>query len=82
MDYPTAQKLMSVYERMGKLMMEADTVIRTLPDAERSEHIRALAGLNGHLWSTLQRPIVLEYADLDPDADYFRNKSSGKQAGE
>lgn len=82
MDYLTAQKLMSVYERMGKLMMEADSVIRTLPDAERSEHIRALAGLIDHLWSTLQRPIVLQHGDLDPDGDYFRNKPSGNQVSD
>ncbi|NHQ90774.1 hypothetical protein [Janthinobacterium lividum] len=74
MDYSTAQQLMSTYERMGKIINEADSIIRTLPDIERSEHLRALAGLIGHLWVTLQHPIVREYNDLDPDGDYFRNQ--------
>lgn len=76
MEYATAQQLMSTYERMGKLMNEADSLIRTLPDAERSEHLRALAGLINHLWFTLQSPIVRQYGDLDPDGDYFRGQAS------
>jgi hypothetical protein len=76
MDQSTAQQLMSMYARMGKIMNEADCLIRTLPDIERSEHLRALAGLVDHLWSALQHPIVREYKDLDPDGDYFRNQPS------
>ena len=78
MDHAVAQQLMSMYERMGKIINEADTIVRTLPEAERSEHLRALAGLIDHLWSKLQLPIVREYRDLDPDGDYFRNKSLGQ----
>ena len=76
MEYATAQQLMSTYERMGKLMNEADSLIRTLPDAERSEHLRALAGLINHLWLTRQCPTVRQYGDLDPDGDYFRGQAS------
>jgi hypothetical protein len=79
MDHSTAQQLMSMYERMGKIINEADNIIRTLPDTERPEHLRALAGLIDHLWSRLQLPIVREYKDLDPDGDYFRNQPPGER---
>ncbi|MGK5040712.1 hypothetical protein ACQ4WQ_10245 [Janthinobacterium sp. GB1R12] len=82
MDYATAQQLMSTYARMGKIINEADSLIRTLPDAERSEHLRALAGLINHLWFTLQHPIVRQYRDLDPDGDYFRDQASKRGMGE
>lgn len=75
MDLSTARQLMSVYERIGQGISEADGVIRTLPEAERSEHLRALAGLVDYVWSNLQAPIVREHRDLDPDAEYFRDKS-------
>jgi hypothetical protein len=64
---------MSIYERMGQLINEADSIVRTLPEPERSEHLRALAGTIHHVWSGLQAPIVREHAELDPDAEYFRN---------
>jgi len=73
---------MSMYERIGKIINEADNVIRTLPENERSEHLRGLAGLINHLWCTLQHPIVRQYKDLDPDAEYFRNKSLDQRSGE
>lgn len=76
MDLLTAQRLMSIYERIGREINEADSVIRTLPDAERSEHLGALAGMIGHLWSRLQAPIVREHEELDPDAGYFQSKPS------
>lgn len=82
MDYSTAQQLMSMYERMGKIINEADNVIRTLPDIERTENLRALTGLINHLWSTLQHPIVRQYKDLDPDGDYFRNQPSDQSIEE
>lgn len=82
MDHSTAQQLMSMYERMGKIINEADSIIRTLPDIERSEHLRALAGLVNHLWFTLQFPIVREYRDLDPDGDYFHYQPSDQLIGE
>jgi len=66
---------MSVYERISRDINEADSVIRTLPEAERTEHLRALAGMIDYLWSKLQAPIVREHKDLDPDAEYFRGKS-------
>jgi hypothetical protein len=66
---------MSVYERIGRDINEADSLIRTLPEPERSEHLRALAGMIGYLRSKLQAPIVREHRDLDPDAEYFRDKS-------
>lgn len=66
---------MLVYERIGKNINEADSVVRTLPEAERSEHLRALAGMIDYLWSRLQAPIVREHRDLDPDAGHFREKS-------
>jgi len=75
MDLSTARQLMLIYERMGKDINEADSIIRTLPEAERSEHLRALAGMIGYLWSRLQAPIVREHSVLDPDAEYFRDKS-------
>lgn len=82
MDYSTAQQLMSMYDRMGKIINEADNIIRTLPDIERTENLRALAGLITQLWFTLQLPIVREYKDLDPDGDHFRNHPSDQRIEE
>lgn len=78
MDHSTAQKLMKVYERMGNVINEADDIIRTLAQPERSAHLQALAGAMQHLWLELQLPIVREHRDLDPDGDRFQNKSSGQ----
>ena len=72
MDHATAQQLMAIYAHIGGKINEADTIIRTLPEAERSLHLRALAGTINHLWCELQRPIVREHRDLDPDGDRFQ----------
>lgn len=74
MDLSSARQLMAVYDRIGREINEADSIIRTLPEAERAEHLHALAGMIGYLWSKLQAPIVREHRDLDPDAEYFRGK--------
>jgi len=75
MDHATAQKLMAVYDRLGQLINEADDIVRTLPEAERGAHLRSLAVVIQHLWTDLQRPIVREHPDLDPDGDRFQRKS-------
>ena len=72
MDQATAQKLMALYERMGVALSEADTVIRTLPDAERHEHLTGLADTVMQIWSKLQLPVVRQYPELDPDREHFR----------
>ena len=74
MDHSTAQKLMQVYARLGHLINEADDIVRPLPEPERSQHLRALAGVMQHLWTNLQHPIVREHSDLDPDGDRFQPK--------
>lgn len=74
MDFSTGQQLMAVYERIGKSMNEADEIMRTLPETERSAHLRALAGMVDYVWRNLQAPIVREHRSLDPDAEYFRDK--------
>lgn len=74
MDHATAQKLMSIYERMNAVINEADAVMRTLPDPERGGHLRALAGVMVAVWSDLQLPIVREHRDLDPDGDRYQKK--------
>jgi hypothetical protein len=73
MDHSTAQKLMAVYKRLGEVINEADSIIHTLPEAERSEHLRGLASMMGDLWFKLQLPVVREHKDLDPDGDRFQN---------
>ncbi len=73
MELSSARQLMAIYERMGHLINEADDIVRTLPESERSAHLRALAGMMAHLWSGLQAPIVREHRELDPDAEYFRS---------
>ncbi|MYM28448.1 hypothetical protein GTP58_08930 [Duganella sp. CY15W] len=79
MDYETAKKLMSTYDRMGAVLNEADSVIRTLSAEERSAYLPALTGLVADIWLKLQRPIVQQYEDLDPDAEYFKNKTKPDQ---
>lgn len=75
MDHSTAQSLMAMYARIGAVLNEADTVIRTLPEAERSEHLRGLAETTMQIWFKLQLPIVREHRELDPDKAYFQEKS-------
>lgn len=72
MDHATASRIMAIYKDLGAVISEADSVIRTLPEAERGAHLRALAGLVDYVWLNLQRPIVHQYKDLDPDAGYFK----------
>ncbi|MBD8544444.1 hypothetical protein IFU00_19385 [Oxalobacteraceae sp. CFBP 8761] len=74
MDLPTAQQLMLVYERIGKDINEADTIIRTLSETERSQHLHALAGMVSYIWFNLQAPIVREHRELDPDKEYSQKK--------
>jgi hypothetical protein len=74
MDHATARKLMDMYTRAGAVLSEADDVLRTLPEEERSPHLRALGGMHGHLWFDLQVPVVREHRDLDPDGDRFQRK--------
>lgn len=76
MDHSTAQKLMLAYDRMGIVINEADAIMRTLPEIERHEHLRNLAGMMEHLWFKLQLPIVREHRDLDPDGDRFQNMTN------
>lgn len=63
---------MAVYERLGQVINEADPILRTLPEAERTPHLHALAGAMFHLWMELQLPIVREHPDLDPDGTRYQ----------
>lgn len=74
MDFSTGQQLMAVYARIGNSMNEADEIMRTLPEAERSAHLRALAGMVDYVWRNLQAPIVREHRSLDPDAESLQGK--------
>lgn len=74
MDHSTAQKLMDAYERIGEALNGADSIIRTLPEDERTAHLRGLAEMMGHLWFKLQLPVVREHRDMDPDGDRFQKK--------
>ena len=74
MDLSAAQKLMDAYKRIGEVLNGADSIIRTLPEDERTAHLRGLGEMMGHLWSKLQLPIVREYRDLVPDGDRFQKK--------
>lgn len=78
MDHLTAQKLMAVYKRLGDVINEADSIVRTLPDAERSEHLRGLGSVMGDLWFKLQLPVVREHKDLDPDRDRSHSRRLGE----
>ena len=72
MDQATAQKLMSLYQDIGPVLNDADTFIRTLPDAERHQHLSGLADTVMQIWYKLQLPVVREYPELDPDREHFR----------
>lgn len=69
---------MAVYKRLGDVINEADPIIRTLPMAEQSQHLRGLAGMMGDLWFKLQLPVVREHPDLDPDGDRFQRQPTGE----
>jgi hypothetical protein len=74
MDHSTAQKLMAAYERIGEALNGADSIIRTLPEDERTAHLRGLGEMMGQLWFKLQLPVVREHRDLDPDGDRYQKK--------
>jgi len=74
MDHSTAQKLMAAYERIGEALNGAESIIRTLPEEERTAHLRGLGEMMGQLWSKLQLPVVREHRDLDPDGDRYQKK--------
>jgi hypothetical protein len=65
MDRATAEKLMSIYKRLGMILNEVDSVITTLPEDERKAHARGLGGMMADLWINLQSPIVREHPELD-----------------
>lgn len=65
---------MAVYKHMGEVMNEADSIIRTLPENERTEHLRGLGDMMGDLWFKLQLPVVREHRDLEPDGESFQKK--------
>jgi len=79
MDHQTAQCLMAVYKRIGEVMNEADAIIRSPPENERSQHLRGLGDMMGHLWFKLQLPVVREHRDLDPDGDRFQENPTLEQ---
>jgi len=63
---------MNAYKRIGEAINEADSILRTLPEIERTAHLRALGDMMGHLWFKLQLPVVREHRDLDPDGDRYQ----------
>ena len=65
-------ELMDAYQRIGEAINEADSIIRTLPKNEQTEHLHGLGDMMGHLWFKLQLPVVREHRDLDPDGDRFQ----------
>ncbi|MCC2962582.1 hypothetical protein LK540_19320 [Massilia sp. IC2-278] len=79
MDRKTAQALMAAYKRIGEVMNEADGIIRTLPENERSKHLRGLGDMMGDLWFKLQLPVVSEHRDIDPDGDRLQKKLTQEQ---
>ena len=77
MDRTTAAKLMSIYERLGAVMAEANDVIGKLPDEkERAAHLRPLGTMMQDLWLNLQLPVVREHRELDPDGTRFQRKET------
>jgi hypothetical protein len=78
MDRATAEKLMAIYAKIGAALNEADPLLRGLPEAERSAHLRAVGGVMADLWHDLQWPIVREYPELDPDKEYFDAKRAAE----
>ena len=74
MDRATAEKLMAIYAKIGEALNEADPLLRALPEAERTPHLRAVGGVMSGLWHDLQWPIVREHPELDPDKEYFDAK--------
>jgi hypothetical protein len=68
MDHATAVKLLAIYQRLGEVLNEADSVIMEIPDeAEQNRNLRSLGTLMQNVWLELMAPIVREHRDLDPD---------------
>jgi hypothetical protein len=67
MDKKTAEHLMEIYARVAVTLNEADPLLRDLSEDDRELHLRALGEMMIDVWAKLQRPIVREFPELDPD---------------
>jgi hypothetical protein len=68
MDRLTAKKLIAIYRRLGDVLNEADSVVRSVADdGAREQQLRALGTLMQDVWLNLEAPIVREHPALDPD---------------
>ena len=68
MDRATAERLMSLYHRLGDLLNEATRIVDTIPSEEEQRLLRRPLGeLMQTSWLEFAAPIVRQYPDLDPD---------------
>ena len=68
MDGATAEKLMSLYHRVGHLLNEATALVNSLPSAEEQKQLRRPLGeAMATSWLDFAAVIVRQYPDLDPD---------------
>jgi len=64
----TAVALMDIYDRVGQLFNEATAVIaREANPDEQKKLRRPLGQLMISLYADVQRPIIKEFPELDPD---------------
>ena len=68
MNKTDAEKLMEIYERAGLVLSEADPILRNISDEEeRKSYLYPLGEMLLDIWGKLQRPIVKQFPELDPD---------------
>lgn len=66
MDRATAEKLMTVYEKLNGTLNEAAEIIAAIPDGEEQKRLRRPLGeLMQSIWLELMRPIVSQHPDLE-----------------
>jgi len=68
MNREDAKQLMKIYSSIGELLNSADPIIRNIPDKnERTKILRSLGDMMTDLWLKLERPIVKQFPEFDPD---------------
>lgn len=66
MNQEIAREIISACEQASKALSAAEAAVARMPEGEeRSQHLRALAGLFGSLFGELRLPAVRQFPDLE-----------------
>ena len=65
-----AKQLMAIYDTIGLALSDAVNILHNIEDkAELKRYLYPLGEVMADIWSKLQKPIVNNFPDLNPDKD-------------